>query len=43
MKIGVEARHYYKKGTKIVDTDWLKSHGYDCVDYSRLCHTDDEL
>lgn len=43
MKIGVEACHYYFKGTKTVDTAWLRRHGYDCVDYGRICHTDDEL
>ncbi len=43
MKIGVEACHYYFEGTKTVDTKWLKRHGYDCIDYGRLCDTKDEL
>ncbi len=43
MRIGVEACRYYFEGTKTVNTEWLKRHGYDCVDYGRLCNTNDEL
>lgn len=43
MKIGVQACHYYFKDALIVNTAWLKRHGYDCIDYSRLCDTNNEL
>ena len=43
MKIGITAPSYYFENTKIIDVARLKRHGYDCVDYGRLCDTNDEL
>ena len=38
-KLGITTGNYYIKGTKTVDYEKMKSHGYDCADFSGLTGT----
>ncbi len=43
MKTGIEGSYYLNKQTGITDYEAMKRHGFDCVDYGRLCDTTTEL
>ena len=39
MKIGIASDYYLNKDTGIIDYDTMSKHGYECVDYQRMCDT----